>query len=391
MNLRRFMSPLSPKPAVAYHSIAIFGACMPDIQMISGLPCLALDRRLSAPKGAGRCQMADDPFAALSAKQRHTAHRAMSSVLGAAAAATVRPLTGGVSGAFVFLIETGGRRFVLRIEGSPSPLRNPHQYLSMRTAAEEGVAPRIHYLDIDDRVVMMDFIEERPLEAYPGGAAGLARAIGAMLRKLQAAPLFPSFAHYPDIVNRLWIHVCKTGLFVDGLLDDASRRLAQIRETYDRRAEQHVSSHNDVLPRNVLFDGKRLWLIDWENAYRNDPLVDLATALDNFAPSPELEEVLLRAWLGHEPDDLLRNRLALVRALTRLFYAGVLFSASASAPRTKPDSSLLAPSSAEFERAIHEGRLLAETQETSHVLGKMYLASFLSGSVPPGLPPMYMR
>ena len=37
------------------------------------------------------------------------------------------------------------------------------------------------------------------------------------------------------------------------------------------------------------------------------------------------------------------------------------------------------------------GRLKAETAETSHVLGKMFLASFLSGAVPPGLPPMYMR
>ena len=335
--------------------------------------------------------MADNSFATLSAEQRHRAHQAINSVLGVATVATVRPMTGGVSGAFVFLVEAGGRRFVLRIEGPASPLRNPHQYLSMRIAAEEGIAPRLHYLDVDDRVVMMDFIEDRPLEAYPGGDPELARAIGAMVKKLQTAPLFPSFVHYPDIVSRLWTHVCKTGLFVDGLLDAASRRLVQIRETYAPQAEQYVSSHNDVLPRNVLFDGKRLWLIDWESAYRNDPLVDLATALDNFAPSPDLEEVLLLAWLGDEPDDLLRNRLALVRALTRLYYAGVLFSASALAPRARPDSSLLAPTSAEFEQAIRNRRLLAGTSEAGHILGKMYLASFLSGAAPPGLPPMYMR
>ena len=109
--------------------------------------------------------MADNSFATLSAEQRHRAHQAINSVLGVATVATVRPMTGGVSGAFVFLVEAGGRRFVLRIEGPASPLRNPHQYLSMRIAAEEGIAPRLHYLDVDDRVVMMDFIEDRPLEA----------------------------------------------------------------------------------------------------------------------------------------------------------------------------------------------------------------------------------
>ena len=112
--------------------------------------------------------MSNDPFAALPAAQRHTANSAIKAVLGAAAIATVRPITGGVSGAFVFLIEASGRRFVLRTEGPASPLRNPHQYFSMRIAADAGIAPRLHYLDANDRVMMMDFIEDRPLETYPG-------------------------------------------------------------------------------------------------------------------------------------------------------------------------------------------------------------------------------
>ncbi|WP_072386552.1 phosphotransferase [Hyphomicrobium sp. CS1BSMeth3] len=335
--------------------------------------------------------MASDAFIAIPAEMRLALRQAITTVLGPVGNPSIRPLEGGVSGASVFLIEASNQRFVLRIEGSASPLRNPHQYLSMRIAAEQGIAPRIHYLNADDRVVMMDFIEDRPLAMYPGGAPGLARALGAMLRKLQQAPLFPCFVEYGDIVSRLWTHVCNTGLFADGLLDEATERLVQIREAYRPRAEDYVSSHNDVLPRNVLFDGRRLWLIDWESAYRNDPLVDLAAALDNFAPSPELEEVLLLARLGNEPDCRLRNQLAQVRALTRLYYAGVLFSAAAVAPRNKPDTSICAPSSAQFERAIRDGRLVPATSETSLILGKMFLASFLSGSVPPGLPPMYMR
>jgi aminoglycoside phosphotransferase (APT) family kinase protein len=335
--------------------------------------------------------MSDDLFTALSTAQRDIARSAIGAVLGSTAMVNVRPVTGGVSGAAVFLVEAGGRRFVLRMEGPASPLRNPHQYVAMRFAAEAGIAPRIHYLDADDRVVMMDFIEDRPLETYPGGREGLAQAVGAMLRKLRALPLFPSFMDYPDIVDRLWTHVCRTGLFADGVLAAASQRLVDNRKAYALEPEKYVSSHNDILPRNLLFDGERLWLIDWENAFRNDPLIDLATALDNFAPSPELEEVLLVASLGRAPDRTLRDRLALMRSLTRLFYAGVLFSASASAPRTTSDPDLSAPTAAEFESAIRNGRLKAGTPETSHVLGKMFLASFLSGAPPPGLPPMYMR
>src|SRR5690349_3804548 len=92
-------------------------------------------------------------------------------------------------------------------------------------------------------------------------------------------------------------------------------------------------------------------LADWENAYRDDPLADVATALDNFAPSPELEETLLLAWLDDESDPQLRDRLAQVRAPTRIYYAAVLFSASALAPRDRPDANLSALNSAQFKVA----------------------------------------
>jgi hypothetical protein len=73
--------------------------------------------------------------------------------------------------------------------------------------------------------------------------------------------------------------------------------------------------------------------------------------------------------------------------LTRLYYAGVLFSASALANRPEPDTDISALTHEEFTRAIRSGQLKPDTAETSHALGKMYLASFLSGARPPGLPP----
>jgi hypothetical protein len=122
--------------------------------------------------------MNSDPFAALPATRRDIACAATAAVLGSTDIVKVRPVTGGVSGAVVLLIESSGRRFVLRIEGTPSPLRNPHQYVSMRIAAEAGIAPRIHYLNADDRVVMMDFIEDRPSKAIQAARKSWRRRLG---------------------------------------------------------------------------------------------------------------------------------------------------------------------------------------------------------------------
>jgi hypothetical protein len=113
--------------------------------------------------------------------------------------------------------------------------------------------------------------------------------------------------------------------------------------------------------------------------------VDVAIALDNFAPTPELERVLLRTWLGHEPSASLSDRLAKARALTRLYYAGVLLSASAQALGPVADGDLSTPSLAAFCRAIEEGNIVPGSAQAKHALGKMYLASSMTGEPPPGL------
>lgn len=329
--------------------------------------------------------MARDRLDELPATHREAVRSALKAAFGSAQVNGITPITGGASGAFPFRIEAGGRTYVVRLEGPASPLRNPHQYDSMCIAAAAGIAPRIYHIDEVARIAVMDFIEEQPLKAFPGGPRALAQAMGEMLGRVQATPSFPRFVEYPNIVGDLWAYVRRTGLFASGVLDTHTERLERIREAYVWDSANSVSSHNDPVPRNILFDGERLWMIDWESAYRNDPLVDVAISLDNFAPSPELEGVLLKAWLGRAPDDALYARLALVRALTRLYYAGVLLSASVAASGALEDGDLSAPTLPEFRRAIHDGQLKLGIPSTTHIMGKMYLASFFTGVAPPAL------
>ncbi len=50
-----------------------------------------------------------------------------------------------------------------------------------------------------------------------------------------------------------------------------------------------------------LFDGKRLWLIDWETWHRNDPLVDVAILIDNLARRPIWRVYCSgRVWVGSQ-------------------------------------------------------------------------------------------
>lgn len=317
--------------------------------------------------------------------QREIAKQALEAAFGATRIESIKRIVGGATTALTLHVQAGGRDYLLRVEGEPSPLRNPHQYQSMRIAAEAGIAPRIHYLDEAKRVVLMDWVEGRPLQEYPGGREALASALGELLKRLQDAPVFPHFVDYPDIVSRLFAHVRRTKLFAEGLLDPHVADLERVTKRYKAGLEQLVSSHNDFHPGNVLFDGHRLWLIDWESAYRNDALVDAAIAIDSFAFSGELEKVFLTAWLGQAPDQGLKDRLEIVRALTRLYFAAVFLSGSAVARKgAAPDVDLSVPTAAEFMQRSRGGELKPGTPDTWHILGKMYLASFLSGGAVPG-------
>jgi len=65
-------------------------------------------------------------------------------------------------------------------------------------------------------------------------------------------------------------------------LDPHLEGFETIRAAYPWDASALVSSHNDPNPRNILFDGQRLWLVDWELRFRNDPLTDIAILMQEL-------------------------------------------------------------------------------------------------------------
>ena len=157
----------------------------------------------------------------------------------------------------------------------------------------------------------------------------------------------------------------------------------RLREAYPWDESILVSSHNDPHPGNILFDGERLWLIDWESAYRNDPAVDLAIMTMYLAGTPELQEVLLQSWGGLPSDPRLRARVFVMRQLAKLFYGcanGLYLSG------TRPDlveTDLSAPTPAEFSAAIRDGRLVQNSPEAQRIGGKVALRTFLEGVTSP--------
>jgi thiamine kinase-like enzyme len=71
----------------------------------------------------------------------------------------------------------------------------------------------------------------------------------------------------------------------------------------DDRGFAPALCHHDLHHLNVLDDGERLWLVDWEYGGRGDPLMDLAGFLAMHELSPPATAQFLAAYGGLPPGD----------------------------------------------------------------------------------------
>jgi thiamine kinase-like enzyme len=79
-----------------------------------------------------------------------------------------------------------------------------------------------------------------------------------------------------------------------------------------------VFGHNDLLPGNVMDDGRRLWLIDWEYAGFGTAMFDLANLSSNGEFDAAGDAALLDAYFEGKVDDGLRRAFTAMKAASTL-------------------------------------------------------------------------
>lgn len=318
--------------------------------------------------------------------------RALSAAFGVNACEDIRPLAGGLSAALVFRIVVRGTPYLLRLimpwAGVTDPTR---QFRILQTAAAAGVAPQIRYTNVEDRILITDFITAQPFP--PDMAAHLA----GLLRRVHALPDFPRMQaaaasatppRYVDWVAGLIERFQAAQLLPAELTEELFRRQAEIREAYPHDLGDLVACHNDVKPQNLVFDGTRLWLVDWEAAFLNDRYADLAMAANFFVP-PDEEDAYLAAYLGEPPSARQRARFFLIRQSQHLAYAAFLLPLAAkvayssfTAPGTAPAATVItpdlsAPDFPEFHRRLVRNEIEMKTGEERAQYAKVHLNAAL--------------
>lgn len=208
----------------------------------------------------------------------------------------ITPLTMGLSGAGVYAVTTEVGEFILRQNVTPRNSDTFAQALSaQRLAAEQNLAPKVIYADrtasvtISEKItgVHMGMILAQP-EVRPRALHGLATTLG-RLHDIPA-PALPGFD--TAVVQSIWDEQAQRRGFPDWATP--LERFVAAGNAAMREDDRRVFSHNDTNPANILWDGSKIFLIDWERAALSHPYLDLAI-FANFANLSDDDAVSLLA------------------------------------------------------------------------------------------------
>ncbi len=229
-------------------------------------------------------------------------------------------LQGGLSNVN-FVVEDAGRKFVVRIGGDNEVhgVVRKNELAASRAASVAGVAPRVAYAE--PGVLVIDYIEGRTFSPEDvRNPKNLDRIIDLVRRTHRE---IPKHLRGPGVL--FWVfHVVRD--YAHSLSEAASADLAQIRRFVAQSEELQravgpidlVFGHNDLLAANIIDDGKKLWLVDWEYAGFNSPLFDLGGLTSNSEMPVALRERVLEAYFDKPVTDQLRHRYAAMTAASLL-------------------------------------------------------------------------
>ncbi len=215
--------------------------------------------------------------------------------------------------------------YCLRIpgKGTEEYIDRANEAVAAREAAKAGVSPEVLHFDPKTGVMVTRFIE-RTVTMSPklfASRKGAAARAGKAFRQLHdSGAMFPfRFELFAMIDDYLKILSTKDVELPPGYHDVVAEAEA-VRAALAARPLPLAACHCDPLCENFLDTGETMWIVDWEYSGMNDPMWDLGDLSVEGGFDAALDEEILRAYFGGEPDPRDRGRMVIYKAMCDLLW-----------------------------------------------------------------------
>jgi thiamine kinase-like enzyme len=266
---------------------------------------------------------------------------------------SVEELPGGMTN-HNYKVTTPGGAYVVRVwasDGSLLAIDRDAEHAASIAAARVGAGAPVHDYLPAEGVLVVGFIPGRTFtEADLRDPANLPRVARAC-RLLHAGPRCVRDFDMFDIQRHYLAIVRERGFRLPAGYLDFMPQVAQLAKCLEIQAEGTVPCNNDLLPGNIIDDGERLWLIDYEYAGNNDPCFELGNAWSESDLSLDHLDELVTAYYGRH----LRNKIARARLLGLMSkYGWTLWAAIQDGANDTIDFDFWAWGMEKYERAVAE-------------------------------------
>jgi len=288
-------------------------------------------------------------------------------------------LSGGLSGSTVYKMVVNAKAYVLKLDKPEDRFASIRSEILNQTA-EAGVAPPLYYYNEEDGISVTGFVSSQPIRAAMKPDQ-IIEKLGKNIRLLHSLSCKANSQDMLGTVDGLISEFQQSEILSGWIIDDVLVGYGKIRPVYPWRDMHKVLSHNDLNPGNIICDGKRLWLIDWDAASLNDRFVDLAAAANFFVHTEEQERLLLQVYFEREPTPVEKGRFFLMRQVSRLIYGMLLAGVAA---RAKPanhlhDQEVESCTLSRFSKLIKAGKISMNTYEGQWFYAKANFNEALHG------------
>lgn len=231
-----------------------------------------------------------------------------------------RPVSGGLTNAN-FAVEHAGECFFVRI-GADIPIHGVMRFnevAASRAAHAAGISPEV--IHVEPGALVLRFIEGQSLTGeLVRSAKNLPRVVALIERCHREVP-----RHFRGPALVFWVFQVIRD-YAASLAEMDSRMIPRLAEILRQAGVlerlvgpiELVFGHNDLVAANIIDDGARLWLIDWDYAGFNSPLFDLGGLASNNGFSSAQEETLLEAYFQTTVNDELRGRYRAMKCASLL-------------------------------------------------------------------------
>lgn len=222
----------------------------------------------------------------------------------------IEPLPGGITN-LNFRVRVGERAYFVRLPAATSHLLGidrENEVHNMRLAATAGLAPRvIHFLPAEG-VLVTEFVAGEPVDPARLQRPELQRRLVRLLRALHAGPRFRRDFNMFRRAERYAATIRAEGLPLPADYPDVLPHLAEMERAL--LPAPAVPCHNDLVPGNVLDDGRRLILVDFDYSGNNDPCFELGNLFVEMNLDDDQAARLVHAYFGRAGEaDVARAQL----------------------------------------------------------------------------------